>query len=309
MALSRRKFIQRSGAAFAASGLSTGLTQRVWASTSLSIGTATLETLSDGHLVLPGSFYFGDLPKEDIAPVLARYNVSYDQVEPDCNVTLLRDGDRTVLFDVGSGPEFMPSAGKLGEALDAVGLSPGDVTHVVMTHGHPDHIWGLVDDFGDPLFADAQHMMGKTEWDYWTDEDTVNQMEGARVAFAVGAKRRLDVFADIIEVFGDDEEILPGIASRATFGHTPGHMSFEVRQGNDAVMVVGDAIGNHFLSFEQPGWFAQSDQDQETGAATRLALMDQLATEKTAMVGFHLPNGGVGRVERKDSAYIFSTEV
>ena len=64
------------------------------------------------------------------------------------------------------------------------------VIAAIVTHAHPDHIWGLLDDFGDLLFADARYLMGRAEWDYWWNPQTVATIGAGRQAFAVGAKRR-----------------------------------------------------------------------------------------------------------------------
>lgn len=271
----------------------------------VTLGAATLTTVSDGSLVLPGSFIFDSMPQEELAGVLAPFDQSLDRLEPECNLAVYRDGTNTVLFDVGSGPDFMPSAGKLTAGLDAAGLSPEDVTHVVFTHAHPDHIWGLLDEFDDPLFYDASYMMGSAEWDYWWNPETVNTIGDERAAFAVGAKRRMEIIEDQVELFDDGQEILPGIMAMASYGHTPGHMAFELRSGSDAALVVGDAIGNHHIAFARPGWESGSDQDMTTAAQNRMRLLDRLANEKMHLVGFHLPNGGIGRAEQKDSSFRF----
>ncbi len=268
-------------------------------------GGASLTTLSDGHLVLPADFAFGTFPADEVAPIREAFGLTGDRVEPGCNLALYRDGTNTVLFDAGSGPDFMPTAGKLAEALDAAGLSVEDITHVVFTHAHPDHIWGLLDDFDEPLFLNATHMMGRAEWDYWWNPETVNTIGGARATFAVGAKRRMEVIEDSVEFFDDGQEILPGIAAVASYGHTPGHMAFEVRPAGQSALIVGDAIGNHHVALRQPGWQSASDQDPETGVTTRLRLLDRLTSEQMALVGFHLPGGGMGRVMRDGDAFRF----
>ena len=274
----------------------------------ISMGGIEVSSVSDGNLTFPGSFVFGHLPQDELKPILENHGVSQDQVKPPCNVTLMRDGERTVLFDAGSGTGFMDGAGLLVDTLDELGITPEDITHVVFTHAHPDHLWGVLDDFDDPLFAEAEYMIGQAEWDYWRDPDTVNTIGQDRASFAVGAARRLEAIEDRVSFLKDGQEVLPGVMAHASFGHTPGHMSFEIRSGDEAVMVVGDAIANSHISFERPDWLSGSDQDGETGAATRQRLLDMLATDKMRMIGYHLPGGGIGRVERKDGAYRFVQE-
>ncbi|UYP69900.1 MBL fold metallo-hydrolase [Thalassobacter stenotrophicus] len=275
------------------------------ATANMALGSATLTTVSDGSLMLPGSFIFDPMPKDELAPILAQYGQDSERLTPECNLALYRDGTNTVLFDVGSGPDFMPTAGTIVDSLDAIGLAPEDITHVLFTHAHPDHIWGLLDDFDEPLFYEASYMMGRAEWDYWWNPETVNTIGDARAAFAVGAKRRMEAIEDAVMLFDDGDEVLPGIAALSTPGHTPGHMAFEVRQGTEAALIVGDAIGNHHVAFAKPGWESGSDQDGITAAATRQMLLDRLSQEQMALVGFHLPDGGMGRAEKEGSAYRF----
>jgi glyoxylase-like metal-dependent hydrolase (beta-lactamase superfamily II) len=282
--------------------------RRLWAGTSMTLGTMQIDSLSDGSLVLPGDFILGGMPQDEMAAIVARYGLPTDTLTPPINVTLLRDGTNTVLFDVGSGPDFQPTAGKLAEAMAALDLSPEDVTHVVFTHAHPDHLWGLLDEFDEPVFANAQHMIGQAEFDYWIDPATVDSIGEARATFAVGAARRLEAMADAFQTITDGQEILPGVAARLTPGHTPGHMAYELRAGTEAVMVVGDALGNHHVAFERPDWASGSDQDGDMAAATRVALLDQITASQMPLIGYHLPGGGIGRAERSGTGYVFVEE-
>lgn len=297
MLLTRRSFMATSAAGLLASP----------AVAQTTIGEMTLTSLSDGNLVLPTGMILGQAPEAAVSALQSEFGLT-DTLTPPCNVTLLQTAERNILFDVGAGPEFMSSTGFLLDALAAQGLSPDDITDVIFTHAHPDHIWGLLDDFDDLLFFNAQYMIGQAEWDYWTNPATVDTIDADRTTFAVGATRRLSRIEDAVTFFGDGEEIVPGVAARATFGHTPGHMAFEVRQGSDAIMVLGDCIGNHHLAFRYPDVHSGSDQDPETGARTRMALLDQLATDQIAVLGFHLPGNGIGRVERDGGAFRFVPE-
>lgn len=302
MKLTRREFVQSAAAGLALAGTSGRM---AFASDTFDLGGMQIRTISDGYLTLPGDFIFGPMPKDELAPILERHGVAPGPQKSPVNVTLVRDGDRTILFDTGSGPSFQQTSGLLAEALDAAGVAPEDVTHVVFTHCHPDHLWGVLDDFDDPFFYEAEHMMGRTEWDYWFNPETVNTIQPERTTMAAGARRRMEVLEEAMTLFDDGDEILPGVAARASFGHTPGHMSFELRQGSDSVMIVGDAFTNAHVAFERPDWHSGSDQDQDLAATTRTGLLDQIATENMRLIGYHLPEGGIGRAERSGDGYTF----
>jgi glyoxylase-like metal-dependent hydrolase (beta-lactamase superfamily II) len=293
--MKRRDFLALSTAALA-------LPRMGFAATELSLGEGKLITLSDGNLTLPGDFVLANMDPTMAAAMRQKYSLAADSYTPPCNVTLYQDATRNVLFDVGAGPDFMPSAGKLDEALAAAGLTHDDITHVLFTHAHPDHLWGLLDDFDEPQFANAQYFIGQAEFDYWTDPETVNTIGAARTTFAAGAARRLDILAEQLAFFNDGDEPVTGVTARLSAGHTPGHMSFIL--GGKA-LITGDAISNNFVAFEQPGFATPSDQDPEMAAATRVALLDQITADGLTVAGFHLPGGGVGTVTRQGDSYTY----
>ncbi len=302
MKLPRREFIS----GVAAMGLGAGLGLRINpAHAQVALGDITLDVVSDGSLTLPGRFIFDPMPQDELLPILKRLGQSPDTLTPPCNVTLMRQGNRTVLFDVGSGSDFSPNSGILQDSLDVLEVVPEDITDIVLTHAHPDHLWGLLDDFDDPLFPNANYMIGSAEWDYWMNPNTVDEIGEARASFAVGAKRRLKMIEDQITFIKDGDEIMPNVAARASFGHTPGHMALEVRNGSEAVMILGDCIGNDHIAFARPEWQSGSDQDPALAAATRLTLLDQLSHEKTRVIGFHLTGNGLGYIEKATDGYTF----
>lgn len=302
MQITRRRLMATGTAALAVSALP----RRGWTQTTLAMGDTEILTLSDGWLDLPADFIFGPMPQDDLAVVLAQYGIDPTApLTPPCNLTLLRRGDTLALFDAGAGTQFSPNAGTLPDALSAAGIDPYDITHVIFTHGHPDHLWGVLDDFDEPFFANAEHMMGGAEFDYWMDDATVASIGEARASFAVGAKRRLSVIAADMTRFSDGDEVLPGVVAALTPGHTPGHMGFTIGDGPDAVMVLGDAIGNDHVAFARPAWISGSDQDPEAAAATRLALLDRITADALTVVGFHLGEGGIGTVEAEGEGYMF----
>lgn len=299
MIITRRTLMATGAAALAGSALP----RRGWTQTTLTMGETEILTLSDGTLELPADFIFGPMPQDELATLLPGFGIDRGAaLTPPCNLTLLRRGDTLALFDAGSGLSFQPSAGHLPEALEAAGIDPSDITDVIFTHGHPDHLWGVLDDFDEPSFPNARHMMGGIELDYWMDDATVASIGAERASFAVGAKRRLEAIADRITRVADGDEVLPGVVAAVTAGHTPGHLAFAV---DGATMILGDAIGNDHVAFARPGWISGSDQDAAMAAETRLRLLDRITADDMAVVGFHLGGGGIGRVEALSEGYAF----
>lgn len=57
---------------------------------------------------------------------------------------LARTGSDVILFDTGAANNFSDTEGKLFESLEAAGVDAADVTKVILTHAHPDHILGAI---------------------------------------------------------------------------------------------------------------------------------------------------------------------
>lgn len=294
MSTLNRRSLLKSAAALAA-----GAALPAWARASeVALGDASILTLSDGEMQMPVSRLLADPDSADAQTFLAERSLAGTTHAAQLNLTLLRDGERNVLFDIGSGNNFLPGTGLLLDSMDELGVDPEEITHVVFTHAHPDHLWGLLDEFDDPLMPNAEYLISAEEWDYWTDPTTVDKLPAETQSFAAGALRYLGAIEDNITRFRGGEEILPGVAAVATHGHSPGHTAFEIRRSSESVMVCGDALTHEHISFARPDWYTGSDQDKAMGAAARVALLDRLHSDKMQLVGYHLPGGGLGRVEK-----------
>ncbi len=277
------------------------------AGTTTEFGGTELTVLTDGNLSIPSRLILpSSIDEAEKATFLKNNELDQEFFQPDCNITLWRNKDRLVLFDVGAGTNFMPSAGKLLEDLESLNIDPSDITDVVFTHGHPDHLWGLVDDFDELAFPEAAFFMHEQEWDYWRADSTFDALSDERKSFAVGAKNRFAYIEDQVNLFRYGDEVLPGVEAVDSHGHTPGHTSFALHAGSSSTLVLGDALTHPVLSFQMAHWPSGSDQDPDAGRTTRLALLDRLAGDKMQIVGYHLPHPGIGRVERTASAYRFA---
>ena len=305
--MNRRSFLASALGATLASSAGPGLcVARAATSHTFKHGELEVTVISDGHLVVPTPFLARNAERHQLQAALAAAGQSGDRVEPPTNVTLIRTELDLILIDVGSGPHFMPTAGKLLANMEGAGITRESITKVVFTHAHPDHIWGTLDDFDEaPNFPNASYVISAAEWNFWMSEDVLTRLPEDRQNFAPGAKRNLLRIKDKIRTIMPGEDIVTGLRAVDTAGHTQGHIAIEVGSGKETLLVVGDALAHPIIAFAHPDWKPAADHEPDRAIATRKALLDRLATDKSRIVGYHLPFPGVGIVERKGTAYAF----
>lgn len=300
--LNRREFVAATAVVAAASALP----HPAFAASKVTIGDFEVMTFTDGHINLPSSLRAPNADETKWKDVLERAGRSGDTYKSPINVTLVKTPDELILIDFGSGPRFVPTTGKLEAALSDGGIDPGDVTKVVLTHGHPDHLWGSTNDFDELTFPEATYYVAEKEFEFWKEPDNAMKfLPEERQFFAVGAKTRFEAIEERMQFVKEDDEIVSGMRVFETHGHTQGHISVELKQGSDSLVVLGDAMTNPVLSFEFPQWHAGTDHLPEVGAATRKRLLDQLFASKAKIIGYHLPPPGIGMVVKKGAGYAY----
>lgn len=271
----------------------------------LKLGVFEVSIITDGQFTWPLSWVLGNRDRGEIAAIVAEQGPLGDSFPVPVNVTVVRTPEALILIDTGGG-DFIPTIGKLADNLEAAGVAPETVTHVIFTHAHADHLWGVIDPLeGGTRFAQAKHVITVPERDFWTRPGVETQVPEVWQRIALGSSRRLGVIAGNIETRRPGEEIAPGVALIDTSGHTSGHVSVHLKSGSEQLIIGGDALSHPQISFAKPNWRWGTDMDPEKGIATRKRLLDQLATDKIPLLGYHLPWPGIGRVERKDAAYRF----
>jgi glyoxylase-like metal-dependent hydrolase (beta-lactamase superfamily II) len=302
--LDRRRFLAAT-AAFAALGLTPQRALALAAPASFKQGVFEVTVVSDGHLAFPVSMLAPDAPPDAVKALLAAAGVAGDEFQAPVNATVIKAGSDLILFDTGSGTEFQPTAGKLLENLKLGGIDPAAITKVVFTHAHPDHIWGTVNGSNGLNYPNAAYYCGAVEWDFWMGKDILNQMPKEMHPFVIGAQKHLTRAKDRMTLLKGGDEVVSGIRMLETFGHTPGHASFEI-DGDGGLIVVADSVPPPAVWFPHPEWRMGFDAIPEMAVASRKKLLGRAADEKIKMIGFHWPYPGVGYAERKDDAFAYA---
>jgi glyoxylase-like metal-dependent hydrolase (beta-lactamase superfamily II) len=265
-------------------------------------GAFDVTVLSDGHFALPAEVVAPEATPDEWIDIERRLGGRDGSIRANANIPLIRSEDDLTLIDLGGGGKFQPTEGQLAHSLAAAGYDASMVTKVLLTHAHPDHVWGMLGSDGTPRFPNATYYVGVAEWGFWMDPDFTSSMRSVLHEFAKGAQRDLSAVCDRIVLVKDGDEIMPGLHAIATPGHTPGHTSYALA-GPETLVVTGDVVTNQIVSFEHPAWRFGNDTDQEVGAKTRQRFVDRAAVDRLLLLGYHFAYPGLGRVERSGGHY------
>lgn len=215
---------------------------------------------------------------------------------------LIDTGEERVLFDTGFGADGRANGlGQLEANLKAAGYTPDQISIVVLTHLHGDHIGGLMN--GEtPAFPNARYVIGQTEYDFWTSPDRAGT-PAENGAKAVNAK--VKPLAEKATFIKPGDTVVPGIVSEEAFGHTPGHMIFQMESDGNRLVLTADTANHYVASLRRPDWEVVFDADKQRAAATRKRVFDQIATDRIPFIGYHMPFPSVGYIEKLDVGYRF----
>ena len=200
---------------------------------------------------------------------------------------------------------FGPTLGQVEQNLRASGYAPEQVDTILMTHLHPDHVCGLVDENGEAVYPNAELRASEGDADFWLDEERSQALPEEERAFFTMAQEAVAPYQEAgqFSPFVPGDELLMGIVAQDTHGHTPGHASFMLNSDDDAMLVWGDVVHSYGVQFADPSVAIEFDSDPEQAVRTREAVLESAVDEKHWVAGAHMPFPGIGHIVEDEEGY------
>ncbi|WP_448206113.1 MBL fold metallo-hydrolase [Azospirillum sp. sgz302134] len=271
----------------------------------MGLGDFEVTALYDGYIDLDRKLLVG-ASAEDVQSLLARMFLAETQgVQTAVNAYLVHTGTNLVLVDTGTAKAFGPSLGYIADNIRAAGYDPAQVDTVLLTHLHPDHANGLLGADGKMAFPNAEVRVAKADADFWLSEEVAAKAPADAQPFYAMARAAVAPYAAAgkLKPYQPGEALLPGVASVAAYGHTPGHSGYLFSSGKQSILVWGDIVHSHAVQFARPDVAMDFDVDKEQAVATRKKLFADAAAQTLWVAGAHLPFPGIGHVRAEANGY------
>jgi glyoxylase-like metal-dependent hydrolase (beta-lactamase superfamily II) len=245
----------------------------------------------------PRTTYLGE-PASDEVWEQHRYLLDDDgNIEGSMGGFLIRGGggDRVALVDLGLGNNDMLSArgGAMLDSLRAWGYGPEDVTDVLFTHLHLDHVgWASVD--GKVVFPNATYRCDVADWDHWVRNTPVFKNPQSN-HFMQMQKDLVEPAESQLETWDRDGPVLPGIDILRIPGHTPGSSMIVVSDAGQRAMMIGDVV-HCAVELTQDEWDGFADVDPVQAKAARNAWAREMEGVDVPVAAAHFGGLKFGRI-------------
>jgi glyoxylase-like metal-dependent hydrolase (beta-lactamase superfamily II) len=255
------------------------------------IGDIHLHPITDGTFIARPQYFGSHVAPESRPEIFSRHQATWLPI----GCFLIRTSNRLMLIDAGLGPELQDlphgmhlAGGQLPTGLRALGASAADITDVLCSHFHSDHVGWLFDLDGRPVFPRATIWFGLADWHHFVT-GAGDMRSHIRAGF------RAPAHASRMRPIDRDTTIAPGITALLAPGHTPGHICVAISSGHERVLLLGDAVTCP-VQLDEPTWHSMGDVDPELARRTRERLWLELEAEHTTGTGAHFPELQFGRV-------------
>jgi glyoxylase-like metal-dependent hydrolase (beta-lactamase superfamily II) len=275
------------------------------------VGDIEVTAVTDGinRFKFPDTFVLNK-SRDEVNKALEAAFMEKDMMAIPYTPIVVRNGGKTTVIDTGTGEaNFANSKGAAGQFtrnLAAAGIDPKDVSSVIISHYHGDHINGLLKADNSLTYPNAEILVPAAEHKYFMDDAEMNKQTSDRMVGVFKNLRRVFGNAEVakrVKTYEADKEVVPGVTSVATYGHTPGHTSHVISSGGKSVFVQADVTNVPFLFARNPGWHLMFDQIPDQAEATRRKVYDMLATDRLMLQGFHYPFPAIAFIEKTSGGY------
>lgn len=268
------------------------------------MGRYRITSLFDGMGPLQKGMFFGDA--DAIDATLAAAGITGDALPAPVNAFLLQSADRTILIDAGLGDVDIlgPGLGRVSDALTAAGVAPGDVDLIIVTHAHPDHIGGLIQN-GQPVFPNAEVAITDVEVGFWGDAGIMAQAPAEAQGLFQLAQAVYAAYENRLRPVASGTEVAPGLTLELSPGHTPGHALLHIDGGDRELLMVADTLHSSILHTALPDVGFGFDTDPAQAATSRRRVFDRAATDNILIAATHVPFPGFGRLVSSGDAYAY----
>jgi glyoxylase-like metal-dependent hydrolase (beta-lactamase superfamily II) len=241
-------------------------------------------SLSDGSVDYPIKNFFANVPVEQVEEALRQRGLPVEYVTTPYTYLYVDTGEHRLLVDMGAG-DLSPRTGKMVQNMRAAGIEPSEIDSVAITHAHPDHIGGTLDEQGQLLYGNAHYYVCKDEWAFWFSERAEAKTPEY---FCTCARTNLEPLRERVTLLEEEGEILPGIGVLFCPGHTPGHMAVSASSGGERLLYIGDTV-LYPLHLEHPDWLPIYDILPDLAEPSKQRIFDLAAKEQCWVIGQHFP--------------------
>lgn len=253
-------------------------------------------SLWDGNVDYKLESMVANAPLSDVAAALQAHGLPTEFITTPYAYLYVDTGQHKILVDMGAG-NLTPNTGKLLESMHDAGLSPKEIDTIFITHAHPDHVGGALNNDNKPVFTNADYFICKVEWDFWFSEEAMIQ---PGEWFTNYARQKLAPLKEKIVLLEREEEVLPGVSVLFAPGHTPGHMAVSFTSDGERLLYSGDTV-LYPLHLEHPDWLPIYDILPEPAAASKHRIFDLAASTQSWVLGQHFPPfPNLGHVVKKE---------
>jgi glyoxylase-like metal-dependent hydrolase (beta-lactamase superfamily II) len=279
------------------------------------VGEAEITALYDGIWEKAhDAKYFGNATVDAVKQALAEAGLTTSFVPIPITVFAVKFNGKLILCDAGGGgqvqalnPNSIFVSGGMTASMNAAGIDLKTVDTILISHFHPDHIFGLFEKRSDaPVFPDAEIIVPAAEYKWWTDPSLINRLPETRRPLARRIQTVIANWKNVLPVEGEDE-VVPGIFFVSVPGHTPGHTAFRLASGNAQLMISNDEAYVPALCARHPEWHGNFDQDGEMAEISRRKLLDWVVADQMLICGSHFPWPGLAKITKDGGSYAYTT--